>query len=145
MKVKIKADMKPFSQQLHDENDQIAKTAVMTFIRKSWNLECEEGSKYGVDIEVFREGFFCGYVEVEKRHNWITDFPYKTVHVPARKEKFFGFFPTLLFSVRLDCKKAMYAKAADIVSSPIITIDNKYMDSERFFDVPIQKWTIVDL
>lgn len=137
--------MKPFSQQLHDENDQIAKTAVMAFIRKSWNLDCAEGDKYGVDIEVYKDGLICGYAEVERRHNWTTDFPYKTVHVPARKEKLFTFYPTILFSVRLDFKKAMYANAADIVSSPIITIDNKYMECEKFFDVPIQRWTIVNL
>lgn len=137
--------MKPFSQELHDENDKIAKDAVMSYIRNSWNLECEEGSKYGVDIEVYKDCLICGYVEVERRHNWTHDFPYKTVHVPARKEKLFTFYPTILFSVRLDCKKAMYAKAKDILSSPIIKIDNKYMAAESFFDVPLEKWVLVDL
>lgn len=145
MKVKIKADMKPFSQELHDQNDKIAKDAVMTFIRRSWNLECSEGDKYGVDIEVYKNRLICGYVEVEIRHNWVSQFPYKTVHVPARKEKLFTFYPTILFSVRQDCKRAMYAKAEDIVSSPIIKLDNKYMAAEDFFNVPIEKWTIVSL
>lgn len=137
--------MKPFSQELHDQNDKIAKDAVLAFMRNTWNLDCGEGDKYGVDLEVYRHGLIEGYVEAERRHNWVDNWPYKTAHVPARKEKLFTFYPTILFAVRQDCKQALYAKAKDILSSPVIKLDNKYMAAEPFFDVPIQKWTLVTL
>ena len=137
---------KQFDQQLHDENDPPARKAVSDFITRAWGLGAEEGGKYDVDLFVIDSTkMYKGAVEIERRHNWLDKFPFKTVHVPYRKAKFFGFFPTILFVLRSDMKQGMWAHGSVIVESPVVRVDNKYVNDEPFFDVPLSKWTRVNL
>jgi len=94
---------KPFSLELHAENDGPAKDAVMAFIKRAWNLEPREAGKYDCDLDVYEKGALIAHVEVEKRSHWTENFPFATVNVPTRKRKFFLLdLPTLLFSVKAD-------------------------------------------
>jgi hypothetical protein len=137
---------KPFDQQLHDDNDPPSREAVQEFITRAWGLKTEEGPKYDVDLYVIdKTGMYKGAVEIERRHNWVDSFPFKTVHVPYRKAKFFGFFPTILFVLRSDMKQGLWAHGSVIVESPVVKVDNKYVNDEPFFDVPLSKWTRVQL
>ena len=67
--------MKPFDQNLYDENDKVAKEAVRDLIKYKWGFESQEGEKYGVDL-VIAGGSGVWYAEVERRHNWVGVFPY---------------------------------------------------------------------
>lgn len=137
--------MKPFDQDLYDENDKIAKEAVRDLIKYKWGFESQEGEKYGVDL-VISGGSGVWYAEVERRHNWLGVFPYKTVHVPYRKKKFFDKFEeTALFAVSKDLSQAMWARGKDILASPVVNIDNRYMKNEPFFDVQVGLWKTVQL
>lgn len=138
--------MKPFDQALYDENDRVAKDAVRDFIKYQWSLDAIEGDKYGVDLIVRSGKDVVGYAEVERRHNWVGKFTFGTVHVPFRKKKFFEMAKeTALFAVSQDLSQAMWARGEDILSSPIVKLDNRYMKDEPFFDVPVSLWKTVDL
>ena len=137
---------KPFCRQLHEDNDGPAKEAVCEFLLRDWHLLVEEGGTYGVDLLCFLDGLLVGYVEVERRHNWLDEFPFPTVHVPARKAKFLSLDrPMVLFSVRSDLKQALSCRGEDILASPVETKSNKYMPEEEFFLVPLSRWTRVVL
>jgi hypothetical protein len=83
-------ERKPFDQVLHDENDAIAKEAVRSFLEAVWGYPVTEGGQYDVDLLIYEEDTICGYVEVERRHNWDKQhFPFDTLHIPERKRKFF--------------------------------------------------------
>jgi len=137
---------KPFSRELHDQNDEPAKNAVWRYLFNSWNVEVEEGDTFGIDLVCFRNREVVGYVEVERRHNWVDEFPFATVHVPFRKQKFLSLDkPMTLFSVRSDLAQAMWCSGEDIKKSPIEVKSNKFVHEERFFVVPIEKWRKVCL
>ena len=130
---------KPFSRELHDENDQPAKDAVWRFLFNAWGLDVEEGDQYGVDLVCARKGETVGFVEVERRHNWQNKFPFETLHIPFRKKKFFTLSkPTILFSVKADLTEALWVDNNTILQCPVERKDNKYMKGEYFFVVPIQ-------
>lgn len=138
--------MKPFDQALFDENDRVAKEAVRDFIKYQWSLDATEGDKYGVDLIVRDGESIIGYAEVERRHNWVGQFTFQTVHVPYRKKKFFEMAKeTALFAVSQDMSQAMGARGEDILASPVVRVDNRYMADEPFFDVPTEKWKTVEL
>jgi fibronectin type 3 domain-containing protein len=73
-------ERKPFDQVLHDENDAIAKEAVRSFLEAVWGYPVTEGGQYDVDLLIYEEETICGYVEVERRHNWDKQhFPFDTL------------------------------------------------------------------
>jgi len=137
---------KPFSPELHDENDGPAKDAVMAYIKRAWQLDPREGGKYDVDIDVYERGALIAHVEVEKRSHWVGHFPFSTVNIPIRKRKFFLLdLPTLLFSVKADLTQALYTRGDIILDSQVINNPNKYLKDEQFFSVPIRYWKLVNL
>lgn len=139
---------KPFSQEQHDQDDAPAKRAVSGYLFKRWKyIPLVNKDRYGIDIVCYRHGKIVGYVEVERRHSWRGEFTYPTIHVPARKRKFFENPDTtnLIFSVRSDLKKAFWIDGREVLNSPVIFMDNKECKNEDFFDVPIEKWTLVHL
>ena len=140
------ANSKPFSKALHDQNDEPAKNAVWRYLFNNWNVEVEEGDTYGVDLVCFRDRKIVGYVEVERRHNWVGDFPFDSVHVPFRKKKFLDLDrPMTLFSVKRDLSQALWCPGEDIKNSPVEVKSNKFMTQEKFFVVPLNKWRKVCL
>lgn len=137
---------KPFSKEQHAQDDAPAKKAVSRFLFKRWKyIPLENKDQYGVDILCMKDGKVVGYVEVERRHSWRGVFTYETVHVPARKKKYFDVPNTIIFSVRSDLRKAYWTTGQKVLESPIIIFDNKECENEDFFDVPLEKWTLVDL
>lgn len=137
---------KPFSRELHDQNDEPAKNAVWRYLFNNWKVEVEEGDTYGVDLVCFRDREIVGYVEVERRHNWVGDFPFDSVHVPFRKKKFLDLDrPMTLFSVKRDLSQALWCPGEDIKNSPVEVKSNKFMTQEKFFVVPLNKWRKVCL
>ena len=137
---------KKFSQQQFDQDDALAKRVVSKFLFKRWKVIPVNGDQYDVDLKCYRDGKVVSYVEVERRHNWKRDFEFPTVHVPGRKKKFFLLDkPSFIFSVRTDLKKALWTSGQNVLESPIVYLDNKECKNEDFFDVSLEKWTLVDL
>ena len=139
---------KQFSQEQYDQDDAAAKKAVCGYLFKRWKyIPLVNKDLYGIDIICYKNGKIAGYVEVERRHSWRGEFTYPTIHVPGRKRKFFENQETtnLIFSVRSDLKKAFWIDGREVLNSPVVFLDNKECDNEDFFDVPIQKWTLVAL
>jgi len=138
---------KKFDQELYNENDKIAKDAVSNYLVRTKRVHVEEGTKYGVDLHMYRDGDLVAVLEVERRHNWKDEFVFSTVHVPLRKRKLLEGTPapSFLFSVRSDCKKALWCPGETILNSPVVQMSNKYVKNESFFDVPLSKWRLVDL
>ena len=139
---------KAFSSAQHEQDDEPTKKAVARYIFTHWNCSTlKNEDPFGIDIICMRDGEIVGCVEVERRHTWqLGDFPFKTVHVPARKRKFFEIStPTVIFSVRADLCKALWTTGHNVLESPVIYMDNKDCDNEDFFDVPRDKWKIVEL
>lgn len=135
---------KPFSVELHEQNDGPAKGAVARFIFREWGLDVEEGGTYDVDLRCYRNQELVGYAEVERRHNWVHDFPFETVHVPERKAKFLSLdLPMVLFSVRSDLEQALWCPGEEISLAPMVVSDNRLLQGERFYSVGIEKWTLV--
>lgn len=137
---------KEFSEDQHRQDDRPAKVAVRDYLTQNWAVWVSEGDRYDVDLVCHRDGEMVGYVEVERRHNWTGVFPFMSVHVPARKGKFFNLdLPTVLFSVRSDLKQALWCPGEIIKDSPIQLLDNKHCEQEDFYVVPLDYWTLVDL
>lgn len=139
---------KAFSQGQHDQDDEPTKKAVAKYIFTHWNCSTlKNEDPFGVDIICMRDGEVVGHVEVERRHSWqYGDFPFKTVHIPGRKRKFFEVeIPTVIFSVRKDLQKALWTTGEIVLGSPIVYSDNKDCMNEDFFDVSVDKWRVVDL
>lgn len=138
---------KPFDQSLYDANDNAAKKAVSQYLKKTHNVFVYEGDQYAADLIIANKDQIIAIIEVERRSNWIDNFPFDTVNVPFRKQKFFirPFPPAYLFSVRQDLKMALYCDGKTIIESDVVLKDNKYMKQEPFFSVEIDKWTLVKL
>lgn len=129
---------KPFSQEVHDACDPVAREAVIKFMANRWNLTAmPHPDKYKVDLVVENEFMVpVGYAEIEMR-DW-ESCPFPTIHIPRRKRKLFdNDMPTMYFVVSKGLKKAMWCKGEDIIASPLREVPNKAVASgEYFYDVP---------
>ena len=89
-KAKGRSEMicKPFSQELHDDNDPQARRKVQDFFLHQQGIEMVENpDKYDIDLLQKDNGDILAGYEVERRHNWFArDFPFTTLHVPARRK-----------------------------------------------------------
>ena len=126
---------KEFNKESHAANDKPAKDLVINFLKSKGLDAMENPDKYGIDIVVPR-------YEVERREIWIDEFPFKTVHIPARKEKFLKH--SIVYAVvNKDFDKIMFCRSEVIRQYNLIEVPNKSVpEGEYFYDVPIEKWRI---
>ena len=137
---------KPFSQQLHEENDPKARQAVIQFVTQQGLSAKENPNIYGIDLSI--SGIAAsGYVyddmpvEVERRECWKNNsFPFPTVHIPARKKKFFK--TNILYAiVNKTYNKFMFCCSDHIINHELREVSNKYIaEGEYFYDVPLKEW-----
>ena len=129
---------KEFNKESHAANDKPAKDLVINFLKSKGLDAMENPDKYGIDIIVPR-------YEVERREIWIDKFPFKTVHIPARKEKFLK-HSIVYVVVNKDFNKIMFCKSEVIRQYNLIEVPNKSIPKgEYFYDVPIEKWRIYNI
>lgn len=137
---------KPFNQQLHDENDPKARQAVMKFIRQCGLTAVENENIYGIDLFISGKSS-TGHVynktpvEVERRECWNNErFPFSTVHIPKRKEKFFR--ANIVYAiVNKTYDRFMFCYSNSITNSELQEVSNKYITKgEYFYNVPLEKW-----
>ena len=126
---------KQFCKENHAANDKPAKDVVINFLKLIGIDAMENPDQYGIDIIVPR-------YEVERREIWIDKFPFKTVHIPARKEKFLKH--SIIYTVvNRDFNKIMFCTSEVIRQYNLIEVPNKSVpEGEYFYDVPIEKWRI---
>ena len=136
---------KPFEQDIHDKYDEPAKEAVAKFVWEKCDVEViPNDDQYGVDLLVMNGDKQIGSIEVEVRQ-WSPNYPYPTIHVPERKEKFFG-DNTLFFALTKDMKHAYWIETKFIKQYPLREVRNvKVASGEMFFDVPTNEFNYVEL
>ena len=129
---------KQFNKESHAVNDKPAKDLVINFLKSKGVDAIENPDKYGIDIIVPR-------YEVERREIWIDNFPFKTVHIPARKEKFLKY--SIVYAVvNKDFNKVMFCTSEVIKRCNLIEVPNKSVpEGEYFYDVPIEEWHIYNI
>ena len=139
---------KPFNQYLHDVCDIPAREAVTKYVEMKWGYIAKPNpDKYAVDLIIYKKDKLVGYIEVEVR-NWGQKFcPYDTIHIAQRKEKLFNNnLKTLMFVLTHDFNHAYWTNSDFVKESPLMEIPNKAVaKDEWFYDVPMDKWKLVDL
>lgn len=138
---------KQFDQQLFDTNDIPARVAVIEYLTGMYVVENED--KYGPDLVAYYGFKPAYYIEVEVKHNWqkSAQFPFPTIQLPQRKEKFTKLdLPVEFWILRADLKAAMIIPDYVLSSSSLVEVPNRYVsEGEMFFQVPIENCILVEL
>lgn len=136
------ASPKPFSKDLHEENDAIAKAFATRLVERFFfdfiYLE-ENPDQYGIDL-IARDHIsrkIMAYLEVEVKSAWEGQYPFPDIRVPYRKEKFFlnAIIPTYILIFSGDMQRMALIKGSDVGQAKIVQIDNRFVKGERFFSV----------
>jgi len=133
---------KPFSKGNHAANDKAGKKVVIEFLKSKGIQAIENPDEYGIDV------LAAGY-EVERRTIKRPYWPYPTVHVPYRKDKFFKwkciYAVVVHHIVNNDIYDSLMFCPSDVVAkSPVVEVPNKSVEKdEYFFDVPFKEWTVL--
>ena len=129
---------KKFNKESHAANDKPSKDLVIKFLKSQGLDAIENPNDYGIDIMVSR-------YEVERREIWTDNFPFKTVHIPARKAKFLKY--NIVYAiVNKDFNKIMLCRSKVIRQCNKIEVPNKSVPAgEYFYDVPIEQWYVYNL
>lgn len=128
--------IKPFSIDLYDKNDD-AKDLVVKILENKGYMAWVNDDPYGIDVVCQDDQGKCTYHEVEVKHNWKGDvFPFKTVHIPARKLKFAN---ALSYFVILNHERShlLVIPGIQLLESPVITKSTIYTEDEEFVEVTI--------
>lgn len=126
--------MKPFDPVLY-ANDDPAKDYVIEWLQaKGYKAEVNP-DQYGIDILASYKGRPIE-IEIEVKHNWQGYlFPYRTVHISARKSKFFTNDNASLMMLNDDWSHALIFRAEAIRKAAIITKDTIYTQAEQFIEL----------
>jgi len=133
-------EKKVFDPFLYQQYDAKAKQKLKEYLenRGYQVVECPFG-QYDVDLGAWNKEKTVLF-DVEVRPLWESgSFPFPTIHLPCRKEKFTNhLFPVFFVAFRRDLKR--FVSIPDINLSKKIVVKNKYVaNGERFFDVPIEQ------
>ena len=137
---------KPFNQKVHDACDPPAREAVSKYIKATWDMNAwHNPDQYAVDLIIEKNKELIGYAEIEMR-DW-DHCPFKTIHIPKRKDKLFNNDKrTIYFVVSRGMSKAWYIDIDVIKNSSVHEIPNKAVSQgEYFYDVPTYLFTEVSL
>ena len=130
---------KPFSASNHNANDGAGKKVVINFLRKRGIDAIENPNDYGIDIMAAK-------YEVERRTIYTDQWPYSTVHVPERKEKFFHHNIYYVVVMHHETKTKTFDTLlfcdTDVIKKyPLVEVPNKSVKKgEFFYDVPLSEW-----
>jgi hypothetical protein len=137
---------KPFNQKVHDACDPPAREAVSKYIKATWDMNAwHNPDQYAVDLIIEKNKELIGYAEIEMR-DW-DHCPFKTIHIPKRKDKLFNNDKrTIYFVVSRGMSKAWYIDTDVIKNSSVYEIPNKAVSQgEYFYDVPTYLFTEISL
>ena len=138
-----------FSKQVYDDCDTPAKDALIQYLTPRVRyVEKEPHGRYGVDLLVQYNNGRKVFFECEKRYSWkVGKFPYDTIHIPSRKQKFLNLeYPTYFASFRDDLKALIILNSQDIKNQSMVEVSNYRMRSgEEFYNIPLGLAKYVDL
>ena len=130
---------KQFDKALYEKFDKKAKDVAVAYLESNgYHVFLEPFGKFDVDLGARKDGKGI-LVEVEVRENWKDgSFPFRTIHLPKRKEKFLNHtFPVFIFAFRSDLKRFVVIPGEILEDQRVVMVSNKYMSNEKFFDIPI--------
>lgn len=127
---------KQFCASAHEIYDTAAKDKAIRFWEKL-GYDCSENpDEFGVDLHVTGKGRKFN-VEVEVKQVWHgLDFPYESLHIPARKAKFLA-EPTVFMVFNSSLHAVAIINWKHVKSADMKTVANHNIKfGERFFDIP---------
>lgn len=139
---------KRFDSNLYSQNDTLARNKVKELLKDSDFKVVDNVKKTGVDLFVYKDGVHLINIECEIKRVWKTqEFPYESVQIPERKNKYFKLDkPTVFVMFNEDQSAYLAIKGEDLKNSPLKEVPNKYVwKGELFFQVPLDKVTLNDI
>ena len=128
--------IKPFSLELYADNDN-AKELVIKWLESNGCTAWVNPDQYGIDL-LFKnpEGDYYS-CEVEVKHNWKgARFPFKTMHIPARKLKF-ATGNSIFVILNSERSHLIMLHGDDLRKAPIVRKDTIYTESEYFTEIEV--------
>ena len=128
-----------YNKKIHRMYDAPGKRAVAEYLARTYpEHDFQEGSQYGIDLVCL-----CPkgphFIEVEVKGEWFgRPFPYRTVHIPERKEKWFNMRATL-WVVSSDYKYAVVVSPRHCTKKITLPYNSRSEIPEDFYDVPLSK------
>jgi hypothetical protein len=141
---------KKFDSELYKEFDKFGKNIAKKYFYNHFKIKLTDNSDpYGVDLNIIiNNDKIIGNVEVEVRTNWKTNnFPYSTLNIPKRKEKFFiNKLPCYFMSINKIGTRAFLCDSKIILLCKFEEVRNKFVgEEEYFYKVPIEKLLLINL
>ena len=136
---------KQFDRSLYEQYDQKARQATMAYLKQTGMDVCEHPDRYAQDLIAFAPLDDCEYhVECEVKIVWKgQEFPYDSVQLPQRKQKFFD-GKTKFFIWNKDLDTAVTFWDTDIDDLVPVEVPNKYIaKGEYFYQIPMERVTVV--
>lgn len=130
---------KKFSPHLHARHDGTAKNVAMQWLESQGHESVVENpDPYGVDVLYELDGSSM-QLECEVKLSWKgPKFPYATIQVMGRKQKYFNEGADL-FMLNATGDAAFFIANEAILTSPPKIVPNKYVsEGEWFYDVPVE-------
>lgn len=126
---------KPFDQDLFDRHNNRGIQAWTEYLRRVCIYPNPD--KFGPDIIV--SAAMGGYYEVEVKTDWPGGpFPFPNLRIPYRKNRIALEYRPLLFVVLSnDLQRALTVPARRVLKSPVVGVDNEYLDNEPFFVIAL--------
>jgi len=130
---------KKFDQKLFNENDPKAREVVKGYFKNQRYLVSDNG-QYDIDLLVGVG------VEIERRPLWSgSNFPFATVNIPFRKEKFLKEARLKYFVVNNEYTYGLVIDGDEILKYPVKENKNKFVPSgELFYSVPREKFKKIE-
>lgn len=130
--------MKPFDINLYNADDNAKELVIQWLQGYGYNMEVNS-DQYGIDLVGFNNEGKPITVEVEVKHHWTgPHFPFPTVHVSARKRKFFSpdSYLVMVNHERTHCLTLNYEALSwgRLITKPTI-----YTTDEQFVEVTVDK------
>jgi hypothetical protein len=139
---------KRFDERLFLDNDTPARSAVMRHIDAAGLYITDNDDRYGPDLIVYKGLKKSYYIECEIKNVWSgADFPYDSVQLPSRKEKFLkAGLPIEFWILNKELTHAVVLPDFIIDSSFLVEVPNRLVSSgEYFYQIPIDKCIIKKL
>ena len=128
--------IKPFSLELYADNDN-AKELVIKWLESKGCTAWVNPDQYGIDL-LFKnpEGDYYS-CEVEVKHNWKgAKFPFKTMHISARKLKF-ATDNSIFVILNSERSHLIMLHGDDLRKAPIVRKDTIYTEGEYFIEIEV--------
>ena len=132
---------KQFDPELFRQNDPQARDVVLSHLDSLGLFAKENDDQYGPDIVLYRGLKPISYIEVEVKRVWTEEaFPWDSIQLPLRKEKFTKLgLPCEFWIINSPLQHAIIIPDTALSSSFVKEIPNRYIKSgEKFYQIPLE-------